>query len=76
MTTTALPLLLVSSFFSSLFLLLFSLLSVQWACLEITHDAQPNKLTDTCVGHGDNQVKTVITQYQDHGFSDLMLLPS
>lgn len=23
-----------------------------WACLEITHNAQPHKLTDSCMGHG------------------------
>ena len=30
---------------------LFSLYSVQWACLELTHNAQPNKLTDSRMGH-------------------------
>lgn len=33
------------------FLLLLSFYSVQWACLEITHNAQPNKLTDSGMGH-------------------------
>lgn len=33
------------------FLLLLSFYSVQWACLEITHYAQPNKLTDSGMGH-------------------------
>lgn len=30
----------------------FFLLSVLWACLEISHNAQPHKLTDSCMGHG------------------------
>lgn len=38
---------------------LLFLLCVQWACLEITHNAQPHKLTDCCMGSRCYQVKTV-----------------
>lgn len=43
-------------FFSSLvpcffFFFFCPFISVQWACLEITHYAQPNKLTDSGMGH-------------------------
>lgn len=39
---------------SFLFIFLFFLfcISVLWACAEITHNAQPRKLTDSCVGQG------------------------
>lgn len=56
------------------------LLSFQWACLEITHNAQPHKLTDSCSGV--IRCEDRITQYpisikiSRHSFSDLMLLPS
>lgn len=73
-------------FIFCLFLLLFFffplplLLSFQWACLEITHNAQPHKLTDSCSGV--IRCEDRITQYpisikiSRHSFSDLMLLPS
>lgn len=60
---SAVYLLLVPSFFP--FLSLFSLL---WACLEITHNAQPHKLTGSRMGHGVirwRQYHSVFSQYQD-----------
>lgn len=69
--------------FACSFFFFFSLpllLSFQWACLEITHNAQPHKLTDSCSGV--IRCEDRITQYpisikiSRHSFSDLMLLPS
>lgn len=64
-TISAVYLLLAPHYFFPLFILL---LSVLWACLEFTHNAQPHKLTDSRMGHGVirwRQHHSVSSQYQD-----------
>lgn len=46
----------------------FLLFQIKWARLEITHDAQPNKLADSCLGHSVirwRQYHSASSQYQD-----------
>lgn len=51
-TRSAVYLLLVSSFFYFIFYNFFSPFLFNGHVLKFTHNAQPNKLTDSCMGHG------------------------